>query len=172
MRIVRYRIIVLLTLFLVAQTVLAEQTRSFTFDLPAAVADATPLFGPAREQEWSPEWAPRFLHPAVPAQREGAIFTTVGHEGTRLWVLTAYDPAAGRVAYLVTDPDVLVTHVSIVVVPVGNRTSRATVTYRRSALSERGNPRVHALTDEWAAGQARDWGTAIAAALKRSGRHE
>jgi len=74
-----------LTLF--AQVTLA-QAQSFAFDLPAGVADATPLFGPVREREWSPDWAPRFIHPADPAQREGAVFTTATHNGTRLWVLT------------------------------------------------------------------------------------
>src|SRR5256885_12282353 len=103
----------ILVFMLVAQSALAQQTRSFTFDLPAAVADATPLFGPVREREWAPEWAPRFLHPADAAQRDGAVFTTVGHGGTRLWVLTEYDPGAGRVAYLVTDPGFLVTEIRI-----------------------------------------------------------
>jgi len=160
----------MVTLF--AQTLLAQQTRSFAFDLPAAVEDATPLFGPVREQEWSPAWAPRFLHPAAPTQREGAVFTTTGHAGIRLWVLTAYDPRAGRVAYVVTDPGVLVTEIIISVVPAGERASRATVTYRRSALTEVGNEQVDALTAEWAAEQAHHWGAAIAAALKRSGGHE
>jgi hypothetical protein len=162
--------IVLLLLF--AQPMLTQQTRSFAFDLPAGVADATPVFGPIREREWSPEWAPRFIHPAVPSQREGAVFTTATHGRTRLWVLTEYDPRVGRVAYLVTDPDFLVTEIKISVVPAGERTSRATVTYRRSALTERANEQVDALTANWAAEQAHHWGAAIAAALKRSGGRE
>src|SRR5215471_8470584 len=157
----------LLTVVLLAQSLLAQHTRSFTFDLPAAVADATPLFGPVREREWSPEWAPRFLHPADPAQRVGAVFTTTGHGGTRLWVLTTYDPVAGRVAYVVNDPDFLITEIEISVIPAGDRASRVTVTYRRSALTSRANEQVEALTPEWAVEQARHWSAAIAAALKR-----
>jgi hypothetical protein len=162
----------MLMLMLVASTGLLQEARSFTFDLPAAVADATPLFGPVREREWAPEWAPRFLHPVVPAQRDGAVFTTVGHDRTRLWVLTEYDPSAGRLVYLVTDPGFLVTEIKIAVVATGDRTSRATVTYRRSALTDRANEQVRALTADWAAEQAHHWGTAIAAALKRSRGHE
>src|SRR5918995_1494204 len=126
-------------LMLFAQTMLGQQTRSFAFELPATVADATPLFGPIREREWAPEWAPRFIHPADPSQREGAVFTTATRGRTRLWVLTEYDPRVGLVAYLVTDPDFLVTEIKISVVSAGERTSHATVTYRRSALTERAN---------------------------------
>jgi hypothetical protein len=147
---------------------LAQQARSFSFELLADVSHATPLFGPVREREWAPEWAPQFLHPATPTQREGAIFTTTGHGGTRLWILTAYDPAAGRVGYLVTDPGFLVTEITISIVPAGARASRATVTYRRSALTERANEQVRAMTSDWAAEQAHHWGTAIGAALKRT----
>ena len=78
------------------------------------------------------------------------------------------EPAAGRVAYVVTDPDVLVTEIKISIVPAGDHASRATVTYRRSALTERSDEQFHALTADWAAEQAHHWGTAIAAALKRS----
>jgi hypothetical protein len=162
----------ILAITLSVQAVLAQQTQSFTFELPAAVANATPLFGPVREREWSPEWAPRFLHPSDPAQRAGAVFTTAGHGGTRLWLLTTYDPVAGRVAYVVHDPEFLVTEIGISIVSAGLHTSRVTVTYRRSALTSRANEQVEALTPAWAAEQARHWGTAISAALKRSGGHE
>jgi hypothetical protein len=159
----------LTALTLLVQSFLAQRTQSFTFDLPAPVEAATPLFGPVREREWSPEWAPRFLHPSEPVQRAGAVFTTAGQGGTRLWVLTTYDPAAGHVAYVVNDPDFLLTEIEISVTPNGPRASRATVTYRRSALTGRANDQVEALTPAWAAEQARHWGAAIAAALKRSG---
>jgi hypothetical protein len=162
----------MLPLVVMAQAALAQEARSFTFDLPATVADATPLFGPVREREWAPGWAPRFLHPAEPAQRDGAVFTTAGHTGARLWVVTAYDPEAGRVAYVVSDPGFLVTEITISVVASGERTSRATVSYRRSALTEHANEQVRALTADWAAEQAHQWGAAITAALKRGGGHE
>lgn len=153
---------------LVGQVALAQQARSFTFDIPAAVADAAPLFGPVREREWAPEWVPIFVNPDVPTQREGVVFTTATHGGaTRLWVLTDYDPQEGRVAYVVVDDGFLVTNIKIAIVVTGARTSRATVTYRRVALTERANQQVNALTAEWAAEQAHHWGTAITAALAR-----
>ena len=45
--------------------VLEQRTQSFTISLKGSVADVTPLFGPVREAEWAPSWAPRFLHPAL-----------------------------------------------------------------------------------------------------------
>jgi hypothetical protein len=150
-----------------AHTPLAQRTQSFAFDLPAPVPEATPLFGPVREREWTPDWAPSFLHPSEPAQRAGAVFTTTGDLGTRLWVLTTYDPSAGRLAYVVHTPGSLITEIDISVVPLGDSASRVTVTYRRSALTERGNAQVEALTSEWSADQAREWSAAITAALQR-----
>jgi hypothetical protein len=161
----------MLMLLLLAQVTLIQEARSFGFDLSAPVVEATPLFGPVREREWSPDWKPQFIHPAEPAQREGAVFTTATKAGVRLWVMTEYDPQVGRVAYLVTDPDV-VTEIEISVVSTGERASRATVTYRRSALTERGNAQVRALTPQWAAQEAHHWHAAIAAALTRGGGHD
>src|SRR5579863_7122226 len=48
---------------------LARRTRPFGLPLGASVAEGTPLFGPPREREWSPEW---FLHPPGGVQQEGA----------------------------------------------------------------------------------------------------
>lgn len=154
-------------LIFAAHALLARQARSFAFDLPAAVADATPLFGPIGEREWSPEWAPHFLHPPTPVEQPGAVFTTDAGGTTRLWLLTAYDPAAGRVSYVVYDRDVLLTEIRIVVAPRGPHASHVTVTYRRSALTASANDQVDALTADWAAEQARHWGAATAAALAR-----
>ncbi len=150
---------------------LSQQTQSFTIFLNAAVADATPLFGPVREAEWSPAWAPRFLHPAEGAQREGAVFTTktpTGYE--QLWMLTEYDAAAGRVAYAIVLPGFTATTIAIRVVADGDRRCRATVTYRRSALVPDANGQVVRLDAHWAEQQQPHWEAAINAALARGGR--
>jgi hypothetical protein len=147
---------------------LAQQTQSFTVALDAPVAEATPLFGPVREAEWSPHWMPTFLHPSGGGQQEGAVFTTKSHSGNeQLWLLTEYDVPAGRVAYAVVTPNFSTTTISIRVVADGASRSKAVVTYRRSALVPGANDEVNALDAAWAAAQGPHWEAAINAALAR-----
>jgi hypothetical protein len=148
--------------------VLSQRTQSFTLALDAPVAEALPLFGPVRESEWSPDWAPHFLHPPEGAQREGVVFTAAHGASRRpgLWVLTEYDPAAGRIAYVVTEPDFMITEIKVQIVPSGAG-CRATVTYRRSALDVSANAGVDALTPHWAAAQRAHWEAAINASLRK-----
>jgi hypothetical protein len=149
---------------------LAQQTQSFTIALNGSVAEATPFFGPVREAEWAPGWAPHFLHPAEGAQREGVVFTTrtpKGHE--QLWMLTDYDAGAGRVAYAVISPGFTANEIRIRVVPDGDRRCNATITYRHSALVPAANGEVNQLDAHWAAAQGPHWQAAINAALAKKG---
>lgn len=150
---------------------LAQQTQSFTIRLDASVADALPLFGPVRETEWAPGWAPHFLHPDGGAQREGVLFTTTTPEGhEQLWTLTEYDVNAGRVAYVIITPGFTAKEIKIRVVPDGDGRCTATITYRQSALVPRANDEVRHLDAHWAAAQGPHWEAAINAALKRARR--
>ena len=158
---------------LLVLAVLSQRTESFTLALNAPVAEALPLFGPVREAEWSPDWAPQFIHPPEGAQRDGVVFTTRHGAAQRiqLWVLTEYDAVAGRITYVVTEPEFLVTEIKIRVVPDGvdGAGCRATVTYRRSALDPSANPVVEHLDAHWAAAQRPHWEAAIRSALARRG---
>jgi hypothetical protein len=151
-----------------AGTAMVEQrTQSFTIGLNGSVADVTPLFGPVREAEWTPDWSPRFIHPAQALQREGAVFTTTSADGKdRLWLLTAYDPGNGRVEYVVMTPAFTASEIKIRVLRDGEQHSKATITYRRSALAPEGNVEVLKLDAHWAEQQRSHWETAINGALK------
>ena len=153
--------------------VLEQQTQSFTINLKGSVADVTPLFGPVRESEWAPNWKPRFLHPAQGAQSEGTVFTSVSSNGTeRLWLLTAYDVKEGRVEYVFISPGFTANEIKIQVVPDGVSQSKATITYRHSALAPDGNREVEKLDAHWAEEQRVHWETAINAALAKGGAHD
>src|SRR4030095_11109251 len=130
---------------------LEQRTQSFTIVLKGSVTNATPLFGPVREAEWAPGWAPHFLHPPEGAQREGVIFTTTASEGKeRLWLITAYDIKEGRVDYVIITPGFTANEVKIRVVPDGDRQCKATITYRHSAVAPEGNEEVNKLDAHWA----------------------
>ena len=153
--------------------VLEQRTQSFTIVLNGTVAEVTPLFGPVREAEWAPNWSPRFIQPAQGAQREGVVFTTTSGEGKdRIWLLTAYDIADGRVEYVVMTPAFTATEIKINVVPDGEEHCKATIKYRRSALAPEGNEEVAKLDAHWAEKQRIHWQTAINEALAKRGTHD
>jgi hypothetical protein len=149
------------------KAVVEQRTESFTIALNGPVAGVTPLFGPVREAEWAPEWSPRFIHPAQGAQEEGVVFTTSGHSKDRLWLLTAYDVREGRVEYVVVIPALTASEIKIRVVPDGEKHCKATITYRRSALTPEGNEEVAKLDADWAKEQRIHWEKAINAALAK-----
>ena len=130
-----------------------QRVQSFTIGLNGSVADVTPLFGPAQGE-----------------QREGVVFTTTSGDGRdRLWLLTTYDLRSGRVEYVVMTPAFTASEIKIRVLSDGERHSRATITYRRSALAPEGNTEVTKLDGHWAEQQRIHWETAINKALTKSG---
>ena len=150
-----------------------QRTQAFTIRLNGSVAEVTPLFGPVREVEWAPDWSPHFIYPAEGVQREGAVFTTASaHGGDRLWLLTTYDVANGRVDYVVVTPAFAANEIRIRVVPDGEQHCKATITYRRSALATEGNEEVAKLDAHWAAEQRIHWETAINQALSKGATHD
>src|SRR5438552_16812200 len=111
-------------------TALEQKTQSFTIALKGSVAAVTPLFGPVREAEWAPGWAPRFIHPAEGGQRDGVVFTTTSVNGkARLWLVTAYDVKKGRVEYVFVAPGFTANEIKIQVMPNGEKQCKATITY-------------------------------------------
>lgn len=146
-----------------APVVYAAATFQFMVDAP--LARAAPLFGPEGERAWAgPDWDPRYLHPAVPADVQGAVFT-IAHGGVQsVWVATRFDLGAGRMQYVVFTPGVMTTTIDVTLTSDGART-RAKVSYVRTALTAEAGPNVQARSRADAA-SAEAWSTAIAAALR------
>jgi hypothetical protein len=154
-----------------ATPLLEQRTQSFTIVLNSAVADATALFGPVREAEWAPDWSPRFIHPTQGVQREGVVFSTTGGNGKdRIWLLTTYDIGNGRLEYVAMTPAFTVSEIKIHVVPDGEQRCKATIMYRRSALTPEGNEEVTKLDAHWAEKQRIHWQTAVNEALVKARR--
>src|SRR5207244_13622231 len=111
-------VIMILTSAAESGTALEQKTQSFTIALKGSVAAVTPLFGPVREAEWAPGWAPRFIHPAEGGQREGVMFTTTTSDGKeRLWLLTAYEVKEGRVEYVWISPGFTANEITLRLLP-------------------------------------------------------
>jgi hypothetical protein len=152
---------------------LEQRAESFTINLNGSVAEVTPLFGPVREAEWAPTWRPRFIHPADGAQREGVVFTTPSANGRRrVWLLTAYDLKQGRVEYVLFTSGFTANEIKIQVTPDGEKRCQATLFYRHSALTPKGNEEVARLNAYWADRQRVHWEKAINATLAKRATHD
>ena len=140
--------------------------RAFTIILNAPLAEATAMFGPVREREWSSAWNPEFIDPAQPVQKEGAVFVTDAQpHGKSTWLLSEYDVRAGRVGYVVFVPGQSVIQFRIRVTAKGGNKSEATVTSHRTALSPAGNDAVDHFAIQFAS-QGPLWEAAINQSLE------
>jgi hypothetical protein len=137
----------------------------FCLTVNAPFEIAWPLFGAHRERLWAPDWQPTFLWPAQPFDQEGMVFNVANGDKSAVWVNTAFDPAAGRIQYVYVIPEVVVTVISLTLLP-DDRSTRVTVTYERTALT----PASDEIVREMAARDRRageEWSGQIAGYLSR-----
>jgi hypothetical protein len=129
----------------------------FSFVMNTTAETAWPLFGAEGERSWAPGWDPSFIWPREPTDREGMVFKISHALGTAIWVNTSLDRMAGRVQYVYVIPEVVLTVISLQLVPAGQK-SELHVTYERTALNESARDRVQDLArgdrtagEEWCA---------------------
>ena len=129
----------------------------FSIVVKATAEAAWSLFGADGERAWAPGWDPRFIWPLDPHDREGMVFEIAHDLGTAIWVNTCFDQAAGRVQYVYVIPQIVVTLISLRLVPAGQE-SHVHVTYERTALNDSATDRIRALAlgdraagEEWRA---------------------
>jgi hypothetical protein len=157
-------------LILMATVALAHQTQSFTIYLNGATTEVAALFGPVREAEWAPSWAPHFVNPKTGAQREGVVFTTRDSKGKESsWILTEYDTKEGRVSYAFITPGFSATALRIRIRADGPGRSKVLVTYSVAALAPEANDQVNQHDTGWAQQQRHHWENAINAVLAKGG---
>jgi len=115
-------------------TALAHTDSTFEFIAFAPMARVAPLFGAARERDWSAGWNPAFVWPDAAADREGMVFTIVHGHKHAVWVNTQYNPEHGRFQYVYVLPDVVATLLTLTLSPREAHTV-VRVRYERTALS-------------------------------------
>jgi hypothetical protein len=102
---------------------------------------AWPLFGAHKERAWAPDWEPVFLWPEKAFDQEGMVFTIRQAQKNAVWVNTAFDRIAKRIQYVYVIPDIVVTVITLQLLPDGPATN-IDVVYERTALTEAANERV------------------------------
>ena len=111
--------------------------------LAAPPSRVFPLFEPIGEKAWAEGWEPQMLFPADGMPQQGAVFTTSRPPaGESIWTMVAYDRASLHLAYLRVTPDALVAFIDIQCVDMRDDTTRATVTYTLTGLSDAGNEQL------------------------------
>ncbi len=115
-------------------------SRSHTIHLDAPPRQVFPLFEPIGEKAWAEGWEPTLLFPADGAAQPGAVFTTRHpDESETIWMITGYDPARFHLGYLRVTPGSRVGKIDIACQEAPGGTTRASVIYTFTALSEQGN---------------------------------
>ena len=117
------------------------------------LSEVFPLFDPINEIKWSPDFVITPVYPKPFAVIQGAIFQTVHHTRTATWLLNTYDKANNTIEYILINPDVTFTKMTIQCTALGADKTAVTVTYIVTGLSETGNEHVakydRAFLDEW-----------------------
>ena len=124
----------------------AHERNSFSLTVHAPYRTAAALFGPDGERAWSEgHWDPKFFYPQPGNDVPGAVFA-IQHEASKaIWVTTAFDLEARHFQYVYFLAETLVTTIDLNFVSVGDRDTRVTVVYTRTALSPAANEHVRVL---------------------------
>jgi hypothetical protein len=114
----------------------------FHFSVRLAYAEAFPLFGGWKEQEWDPDWKPIFLYPDPARDIEGAVFLVKTPEYSSVWVNTEFDISTGRVQYVNVRDGLIATRIQIQVRSLGLGGTQVSVAYERTALDPAAAPAI------------------------------
>ncbi len=136
-------------------------TRSFEQIWMAEPGRTFSLLGPAEEAKWAQGWAPTALYPHTDPAVQDAVFLTAHEPDRKIWVLFEWDRAARRVGYFNVLPGSHATTIRISLKTGAEKTTRATVTYVWTGLSEAGNAWVAQHTPQRFEAEMRNWQDAI-----------
>jgi Polyketide cyclase / dehydrase and lipid transport. len=141
----------------------SRQVCSTSIHLLAAPKTVFPLFEPAGERAWAPDWDPIFVYPAGGSVEVGAVFVVnhAGHPGQVVWTVTRYEPEQYHLSYLRVANEHHVAEIDITCREPLVGATLATVTYRFTGLSDVGNEFVSLFTEEYYQNWLHSWETAI-----------
>jgi hypothetical protein len=117
-------------------------TRTNEITLNGKLKEVFPLFGPIRECDWAPGFAPKVIYLKGDLIEEHMVFTTQSHHGQEpdsTWIVSRYEPEGAFVEYTVFSPD------RLWLIQIGCRETNsgeqtiAKITYTYTGLTEGGN---------------------------------
>jgi len=133
--------------------------------LPAAREQVFPFFTAEGERVWVSGWDPEYLHPGHPTNEAGTVFRT-NHGGEEtLWLVIRYEPDHGIATYGRFTPGSRLGTVHVECAGESPSSTRVTVTYELTALSDRGAEVLQAMTADAYASMLDEWRDLIVAKL-------
>jgi hypothetical protein len=137
----------------------------FTQTNAAPPSEVFPLLCPVREAEWLPGWRYRLVHSDSGVAELGCVFTTPNPEGSgnaeKTWIVTDYDRANFRIAFVWIDPGRIITEIGIHLAPAEPGVTHTNIRYRYTGLSEDGNCELRTYERNWFEAKMKDWETVI-----------
>ena len=142
----------------------------FTQTNPAAPVKVFPLLCPVRKADWLPGWQYRLIYSESGVAELGCVFTTPtppasGAQNQALsektWIVTDYDPAAFRIAFVWIEPGRIITEICIQLAAGERGTTRSHICYRYTGLSPDGNRELGHYDEKWFASKMQNWETTI-----------
>jgi hypothetical protein len=141
----------------------------FSIVLDAPIDRALAAFGPVQEGYWATGWSPRFLSRAGPdADPDYAVFQTGPDQAPMTWLLVRNDRNAHAISYVVMHGAEIAMSIDIQCDAVRPDQTRATVTYRRTALASAADVPAGEF-ETHIQGQGPHWQDAINAYLRSKG---
>lgn len=138
---------------------------------PAAPEKVYPLLCPVREQDWLPGWQYRLIYSDSGVAELGCVFTTpnpppasASHgQSVReiTWIVTDYDPANFRIAYVWINPGSIIAELQIQLRPHEHAATRTHIRYRYTGLSPEGNRELAGYDQKWFEARMQNWETTI-----------
>ena len=142
----------------------------YTQTNPAPPEKVFPLLCPVREDDWLPGWQYRLIYSDSGVAELGCVFTTPNppasgaHSGAAsetTWIVTDYDPAAFRIAYVWINPGHIISELRIQLAAIERGATRTRVRYRYTSLSPQGNRELEGYDQKWFEARMKNWETTI-----------
>ena len=153
-------------------------THEFIQTNPATPEKVFFLLCPVRESDWLPGWQCDLIYSDSGIAELGCVFTTPnppssvahGEAASEItWIVTDYDPAAFRIAFVWINPGHIITELRIQLAATEQKQTRTHIRYRYTGLSLQGNLELEGYTQKWFEAKIQNWETTINSFL-RTGR--
>jgi len=121
-----------------------------------------PLLCPVREADWVPGWQYRMIYSLSGVAEDGCVFITPNEDKSETtWVVSEYDPAALRIAFVWVNPGRVAAQIRISLERAPQDTTRSHIRYVYTGLSEAGNREVERYDEAWFRHKMQSWETGI-----------
>ena len=137
-------------------------THEYTQRNDASPERVFPLLCPVREIDWVPGWRYRLIYSQSGVAELGCVFATPNDDGSEtFWVVSDYDPAAFRIAFVWLWHGIATCHLRIQLQACDEQKTSALIRYTYTGLSAKGNEVVAHYSREWFESKMKGWEAAI-----------